>query len=362
MAISYIVGIPRSGKSYLAVYKLWQKFIYKPKPRRFLKFLDKKDNDKKQYLHCFTNINQFDFSKSEKIHPLDFETLYQNLLFLYDKYKMGSDDDELIEYAKDFNLYKTFFVLDECHNFLTDREDKIITWWLTYHGHLYQDIYLITQNLDLVSKEYKKIAEFFYMAVEPSKRLNTKKFRYVQFSSYKMFQKDLIKGGGYNLPQLEEVFNLYKSGDKNLSKSIVQKYIKLSVFLIVFLLICGYFFLKQFDKSSPSAKPLVKDEVLNYDSGFIQKYKNTNDIHSFFYNIVCIGFFCKYKDFKFPSDVYSTYLNKNKDYQIQTYFYKSYQYIFLSFHEPNSFTRFLDKGALENASSKKDTSFSFPSM
>lgn len=349
MAISYIVGIPRSGKSYLAVYHLWQNFIYKPKENKFLKFLKKDLKQKKDYISCYTNINEFNFSASNKIFPLDFISLHSNLKYLYDMYKNGSEDYELIEQSKEFNIYKTLFILDECHNFLTDKEDKVITWWLTYHGHLYQDIYLITQNLDLVSKEYKKIAEFFYMAVEPSKRLNTKKFRYVQFTSYKMFQKDVVRGGGYNLPQVQEVFDLYKSGDENLSKSVVQKYIKISFLLIFILFVSLYFFFKQFDTKHEEPKITLKSNITNIVAYENFLYKT--------YSFYCIRDVCNYKGFHFPFYLYTKFKN-DINYKIFETFrsYYSYVDVYIVFPNENIFTKFLDKGALENASNDKDNS------
>ena len=79
--------------------------------------------------------------------------------------------------AKKLNLYKALFVIDEAHNFFQTKDD-VLVWWLTYHRHLYQDIFLITQNLALIDRKYKPLAEYFYKAVPSSLRLNKKVFKY----------------------------------------------------------------------------------------------------------------------------------------------------------------------------------------
>lgn len=57
-------------------------------------------------------------------------------------------------------LNHCLIVVDEAHNFFNKKNDEILTWWLTYHGHLYQDIILITQDLSLIDTGYKAVAEF----------------------------------------------------------------------------------------------------------------------------------------------------------------------------------------------------------
>ena len=61
MAISYLTGIPKSGKTYLAVYKIWENFVKEPKKSIF-----SKESPKNKYKICYTNINEFDFSKAIK--------------------------------------------------------------------------------------------------------------------------------------------------------------------------------------------------------------------------------------------------------------------------------------------------------
>ncbi|MCI6988044.1 MAG: zonular occludens toxin domain-containing protein, partial [Campylobacter sp.] len=131
---------------------------------------------------------------------------------------------------------------------LNDKEDEILKWWLTYHGHIGHEIWLITQDLSLVATGYKSVAEFFYKAIPASKRLFIKKFRYTQYASYKMYQKDFVSS--FNIPMVDEVFALYHSGSLGNQKSMVHKFIKFAILLFFILLLIFFFFLKNF-KSSP---------------------------------------------------------------------------------------------------------------
>ena len=103
MAISYLTGIPKSGKTYLAVYQIYENFIKVPKPSFFDKFI-KKPKKADKYTICWTNINEFDYSKSEKIKALDVNDFKYNLSLLYDLYVGGANDTELNEKAADFKL------------------------------------------------------------------------------------------------------------------------------------------------------------------------------------------------------------------------------------------------------------------
>ena len=69
MAISFYTGIPRSGKSYKAVSKIYDLFVDK-EPSKLDSLLTKvklKSQKKEDYTNCYTNINQFNFEISPKI-------------------------------------------------------------------------------------------------------------------------------------------------------------------------------------------------------------------------------------------------------------------------------------------------------
>lgn len=243
MAISYITGIPGSGKSYFAVYQIYKEFLEKPKKKGFLNFKKEKPKTSK-YQFLYTNINQFKFELKDNFIPFDNIDFNFKLNTLYQVYKSvdGKDDTLLIEKAKELDLYHVLIVLDEAHNFLNDKEDEVLKWWLTYHRHLYQDIILITQDFSLIATGYKSIAEYFYKAIPAQLRLFKNKFRYQQFSSYKLYDKDLVNRKGIHIPILPEVFALYHSGDKTSTKSFIRQLIVICIMIFILLFIWFLFY------------------------------------------------------------------------------------------------------------------------
>jgi hypothetical protein len=255
--ITYIVGNPGSGKTYYAVFKIYQLFIFKPKDTFLSKVI--KPEKQKEYSYCYTNINGFKFELDDKFIKFDYEKFYSDLEVLYLLYMDKVGDDVLNEKAKELNLHNVLIILDEAHNFLKAKEDNILVWWLTYHRHLYQDIMLITQDLSLISNEYKRIAEHFVKAVDSSKRLFKNKFRYMLYGSYKMYQKDVMQK--FHVPYLKEVFNLYHSGQNASQKSFVRKFLYVSLFLFITLSIYFYFFVQSFNSDEVSAPTDTQPQV-----------------------------------------------------------------------------------------------------
>lgn len=322
MAITFLTGIPRSGKTYYAMFLLYMQFIFVKPVTAFTQFMDKYFPKKpaRTYEVAYTNINQFDFSKSPKIKPFDYLAVYPELEILCLMYLDKKTDDELIEYAKSVNLYNCLFVIDECQNFFS-KEDKVLTWWFTYHGHLYHDLILITQNLDLIHTSYAKLGEFFYKAVPPSSRLFSNKFRYVQFNSAKLFQKDKV--GDFHVPMIKEIFDMYVSGASNNAKSHVKKYLAYSLVLVIILFFLLKQFLSLFNTSVPDTnttktdtnqttltpvapvvaiehKPIVKDTAK------VQR----DTTHDSLFVIHCVDMICTYKDTDFPKPLFNKLTQK----------------------------------------------------
>lgn len=277
MAISYLTGIPKSGKTYLAVYKIWENFVKEPKKSLFAK-----EPPKNKYEICYTNINEFDFSKSDKIELLKVDDFKYNLSLLYDLYQAGANDTELNLKADEFRLNHALIVIDEAHNFFTKKDD-ILTWWLTYHAHLFQDIWLITQDLSLIDTGYKAVAEYFYKAVEPARRLITSRFRYQQFSSYKMNGVDLIKGGGFTLPALDEVFKMYVAGAKVKGSSVVLKFFTLALVLAII----SIFGFKIFVNYINPKKEVKTNSIKTAEIRPVMQEKKETKILPFVYEVKC---------------------------------------------------------------------------
>ena len=227
--ITYYLGIPGSGKSYAGIDIIFNNFSDHPKAKKDLK---------KEYISCYTNVNGIKFQKLSNVFDLDavdeneHNKLLRSIEILHSAYKAKLNDDCLIRIAKEENIYKTLFVIDECHNIFSERKAFLI-WWLTYHRHLYQDIILITQNLALVDSKYKVLAEYFYKATPKSLSLNPKIFSYKTYIDARMTKAS--KAGEKKVIKRKEVFELYQSGDGVETKNIILKYLLISLSVAIFL-------------------------------------------------------------------------------------------------------------------------------
>lgn len=249
MAIKYYTGVPRSGKTYKAMVLLYYTFV-KPKNKMYFKIKDYVLNEDEKIIslykflflkiyiiqevkfdNAYTNINQFNFEISDKIFKLDFTDLYNKLKILHNLYLLKKTDYELIEKAKELNINRTLFVMDECHNFLRAKEDAVLVWWFTYHAHLHHELILITQDLSLVNTEYKRVAEYFYRAIPSRFRMSKNTFKYIQYSTAGMYEKDKI--GVDTVRADKKIFSLYVSGSDSNGKSILHKYIFMALVALI---------------------------------------------------------------------------------------------------------------------------------
>lgn len=322
--ITYIVGNPGSGKTYYAVFKIWQLFLFKPRENKLSKFFKTQEIKKPDLLYCYTNINQFKFELNDKFLKFEFDRFYSDMEILYSMYKSKMTDDEINEKAKDLNLHKVLIVLDECHNFLKAKDDPILVWWLTYHRHLYQEIVLITQDLTLVNNEYKRVAEQFLKAIDSSKRIFKNKFRYFLYGSYKMFQKDVLEK--IHIPYMQEVFNLYHSGQVTSQKSFVRKFFLIAFIIMAVLGVYFYFFLKNLNPDANKEKPIDQNHISTIQSTPLpQPIKEEETKPTYIYQFSCINDICRFQDEKitFPysyisyliidsKPIYYTQFTKNK--------------------------------------------------
>lgn len=294
--IVYYLGIPGSGKSYAGVNLIYNNFTDNK---------DAKKDLKKGYLSAFTNINDFKFDKCKNVFNFEFNVFYRQISILYDMYKAKKNDDELIEKAKEYNLYKTLFVIDECHNFFSG-QDKILIWWLTYHRHLYHDIILITQNLQLVNSKYKPLAEAFYKAKSSSLTLNKKFFNYMYYTDSRMTKSSYVNT--IKVLKRKNVFELYKSGDSVESKNVVLRFIIISFMLFLLLLGLGYYF---YNSMKPKNVVIDNKKVISESLSKSKKEKNVvldSDFDAS--NVVlvvltCTNDMCSYKNTYFDIKVLS---------------------------------------------------------
>jgi zona occludens toxin len=266
MAIHFITGVPRSGKTYRSVYKIWKMYTLDLKKTNIISqwffyywYSFFPPARKEVFTYTYTNINQFNFDYNPQIKKLVYSELYRKLSTLHNLYLKDASDDVLIAKSKELEIYDSLFVFDECHNHLgTKTEDPIIEWWLTYHGHLHQEIHLITQQMKLINAKYKGIAEYFYQAYPSSKQVSKTNFRYSLHKCAGYYAKDAQTK--IFVPFNKEVFNLYVSGKAQKRVNILARFYVLIPFGLVILYFSFSSFALMF---SPDVSPVDSNNTIS---------------------------------------------------------------------------------------------------
>lgn len=370
MSITYITGVPRSGKSYFSTYQIWK--MYKndlKKENWFLQwyhFYIKPLEPKKYYESTYTNINQFNFDFHPRVKPLDFKKLLFNLTILHDLHvNQGKEDDILIIEAKKLNLYNCLLVIDEGAHHFTKPVNGVLLWWLTYHGHLHQDIHIITQHIDQIPSDYMKNGEFFYKCYPPSKSIYKSKFSLGLYSCVKFYKN--CKTQDITIPFLKEVGKLYISGKEAERKPVLKKFIPVFIVLIIFLGFSINHFLSSSFVSSDTNDTSVIDSSDSESSSFSKNNFNDNSSlsnsfdednkTSFSFNskslitIECVNDFCTYKNKKLPiSLVYFIIENSLLDFSNINKVLDSYRIYTLLLSDEVKL--FLDKSLLSTSKNK----------
>ena len=353
MAITFITGVPRSGKSYFSVYQIWK--MYKndlPKKSKYKvvnnfgqywNYYVKPIPPKRFYETTFTNINEFNFDFSPRLKKLDFDWLVEKLEILHDmNVNQKMPDTEMIVEAKKMGLYNCLIVIDEAAHYFTKPVSQVLVWWFTYHGHIHQDIHIITQHADQIPADYLKNGEFFYKAYPPSKAIFQNKFSLGLYSCIKFYQN--CKTLDLTIPFVPEVGNLYISGKKAPRKSILKKYIYILIAVFLFLLYAIY---NMMDFQDEVIKGNIQEDNRTKETRIIVKSKNAtlqapsdrnDDSNETFFDDLedlsfvkfnCIENICSSKQYKkIPFDFLLLVLKNSSKYYLNehsvNYNYKSY--------------------------------------
>ena len=257
--ITFLLGLPGSGKSYYAVDRIYNNFSIDEKAKK-----DKKVT----FQNCYTNINEFNYDKVENTYRLDFDKFYFILERLHKLYKAKKPDKYLVRFLSKVKLKDTLFVIDEAHNHF-DKKDLVLVWWLSYHRHLFHEIILITQNLALIESKYKSFSEFFYVAKPQSLTLFKSHFKYNIYCSSRLSKAS--HSGATKVKRRQEVFALYHSGDSINSSNVILKYLLISLSVLVFLF--GFIYYNYIYDSSPDVETSL--EVQENDNDLAAQNKTS---------------------------------------------------------------------------------------
>ncbi|EQB39631.1 hypothetical protein M947_06455 [Sulfurimonas hongkongensis] len=328
--ITFLTGVPGSGKTYKAVVSIYNNFSSSKNAKPDLK---------KDYENCYTNINELKYKDLNNTYPLDVDDLKEKLTILHKLYKDKVTDDILIEKCKDLNIYRSLFVIDEAHN-IFDVNDKVLIWWLSYHRHLYHDIFLITQNLSLIFTKYKSFSEYFYKAKPTTVSLNRNTFKYDVYINSRMSMN--AKSHTEKIAKNQEVFDLYHSGDSVKASNVLIKFYVFSIFAIFAFFIIGYYiFGGDDDKLQQSQKP-----IQTYSKPIIKNIVDEEPLYDFkdlvLLEFKCSNTLCTSKDLTLYKKVLFHYKTTQKEHIKEIYsYYPSFTIQVIFFEISKDFLNFL---------------------
>lgn len=320
--LTLLVGTPGSGKTLFAI-------------ENIIKIANSEATEFKNIENVYINISGFNFDKFKdnkvKFNKLIFDSLYVHLKILYSLFIQNENKDNLDEilqnYCKENNILNSYFIIDEAHNFF-DNQDKVKSWWFTYHRHLNHEILLITQNKTLINPMYRNIPEIFVKAQPRSKAISKNVLRYFHYTEYRMTQKFSTTEITIN----QTYFDLYTSGNTSNQKQVGLKFIVSFIVALVFLIsILGYFIYKFVfsniypenieQSSNPQTQNITKNEIFSTNQSLevpqIQQPLVSNDLpkqeNLKLYKFNCFEQFCYYKidksnNFEIPLNILREYL------------------------------------------------------
>ena len=308
--ITAVSGEPGSGKSYWAVYTVYNdiikhsniKVLQRRKQLRktilntssiFLKkfYISQYPKIKKpKYINIHTNIAGFKYKEFKELsfkHGLnvnyyrineteiqEFFDLQFELIEQYKNLQEYSEDDsgefsyarnQIIEHYPQFTKYLySLIIFDEASGSqLWSASVRDINFprlkFLQGHRHYFCDIFFMAQNLADFKNEYRnQLVETYYKAQKSSYNVLKRVKKYFGFSSIKeMHDKSTNKFTNENIvsiPELSEVYELYITGANNKGNNPIFKPL-LYVFLsFIFVLIISYFIIKSFQSNTPQVQ------------------------------------------------------------------------------------------------------------
>lgn len=220
MSIHFVYGVPRSGKSYYAVFHLL-----------------------KNYFDWIEGTGGYHLK--EKYKDIRIVTNLECLKVPHDNlddwiHKAGGVD---IFFSYDFqeDLFKKcpqiVYIIDECHKYFPDnyRNNDVFNWF-SYHGHWGQTIYLISQSQYNVPRRITHLVEIMLYALPRSSSLfGGKDLKYNVISGREIVdKKTLIKQ--------KKIFAHYKSQDKKEVEKVKNPMMKYIVVMLVALVLVGFKF------------------------------------------------------------------------------------------------------------------------
>ncbi|MCE5334919.1 MAG: zonular occludens toxin domain-containing protein [Desulfobacteraceae bacterium] len=180
-------GNPRSGKSYRMVYEMLQPGV----------------QDKYFIIHDIDGLKHEKFHNPGMLRQVDDvckDSGISRAQFLTNEFQEKLYAAVLEKYERNILL-----VLDECH--MSNRSNlgvKNVTArdFLAYHGHYGQEVWLATQNRNMLHTDFRGLVGY---------QIHAKKGAVIPFFVYSHMDGAGVSVGGKRLPKKQEVFDCYKS-------------------------------------------------------------------------------------------------------------------------------------------------------
>ena len=375
MAITFITGVARSGKSYYSthfIYQMYKKEVLKTNIlMQWLRYYFFPLPPKDYYETTFTNINELNFDFHPRLKPLVFPELIEKLTILHDlRVNQNKQDKDMIVKAKELGLHNCLFIIDEGAHYFEKPVNKVLVWWLTYHGHLFHEIHILSQHMDQIPNEYTKNGEHFYKAYAPSSAIYKNKISYGLYKNGSFFKNGKISD--FSIKLIPQVYSLYVSGKLPKRKPILKKFIPIFLLLFIFLFWSVSNFFSSNDeqiqksrqtKSSPgdTKKSLSPGELIQTKSSPVKRETELNlSEHDLSYlqlvTFNCISKICSNSKYDNVPISLLLYILENKDnpiynYQDKVLFNFTKYYFMFSLEEVSLFDRSFLKTSLRKKSS-----------
>jgi zona occludens toxin (predicted ATPase) len=185
-------------------------------------------DDQAKYSKVFTNIQGFEYRSAildNRWYPIDYNAFFEFLESEYRDFLTHNDDAVLVRnFSSYFEIPKdsiALLIIDECHNFF-DRSKDFLVWFITYHRHLNLDVYMITQNVELLHRSYQKVIQE-YRHFLPASRTLLPRFKYTVHIAYP-YRSDTTLVSTHSLKKDPTVFELYSSGDAVRQSNVLYRY------------------------------------------------------------------------------------------------------------------------------------------
>jgi zona occludens toxin (predicted ATPase) len=219
MALRLITGVPGSGKSFYIVNHIVSKYCNKFGDTFILR---------KDYV-IVTNISGL------LLDVVDLDTAIKKVGTL--EAFFSADVQAKVTKKYQDQGKKLIYIIDECQFYFHRRYyDRGVFAFFESHRHFGLDIYLVSQNSNLVAKDLISLVEYEVRAVPRTIALGGR-FNYLKKSNKDIIGREFIRKN-------KSIFNLYKSMQARETEKIRTPYLKFALPVIV-LLVFGFYGLSQ---------------------------------------------------------------------------------------------------------------------